>query len=251
MSIDSPKNARVREWRELQTRRGRRVAGLFLVEGPHLVGDALASGADVRELILEAERESSPEFRSFDGKRTVVTRRVMESLSETETPQGVAAVVALPGEGHVRPRRGRFLLLDGVQDPGNVGTMVRTADAAGLDGVVLGNGCADVYGAKAVRATQGSIFHLPVAFAPVEEWIAGLRAEGVPIYGSGLGESTVDYRDVRGGDAFGLVMGSEGAGVRSEVLAACDAVLRIPMRGRAESLGVAIAAGVLLFRLAE
>lgn len=252
MVIDSPKNPRVKEWRRLHLPKGRRETGLALVEGPHLVAAALAAGVEIEEVIAESGRENSPELRLWRGAVTLVSRRVMEALGETDTPQCLAAVVRMPRAGRLAPRTGRWLLVDGVQDPGNLGTMIRTADAAGLGGVVLGEGTADAWSGKALRAAQGSTFHLAIeSGAALEEWIEELRGAGVTIFGSGAGAGSIDYREAPapGAPGFALLVGNEGAGVRAELLAQCDAVLRVPLRGRAESLGVAVAAGVLMYAL--
>ncbi len=245
--IESPKNARVKEWRKLHTRKGRLASGCFLIEGPHLVEEALAAGAALRAVIVR-KGESLPSGAARCGAQVFsATEAAMRAICEATTPQGMAAVCAMPGENSTSLGAGRYLLLDGVQDPGNLGTLIRTADAAGLDGVVVGEGCADPFAPKVVRATQGSLFHLEVRTQAIEEAILELDAAGVPVYGTGLGGG-VSYRSVRNVGNFGLVVGNEGAGVRPEVLDCCTGgVVTIPMPGRAESLSVAIAAGIVLF----
>ncbi|XIF20324.1 MAG: RNA methyltransferase [Acetilactobacillus jinshanensis] len=146
-------------------------------------------------------------------------------------------------------KQGDWLLLDQVQDPGNIGTMVRTADAAGFSGVIFGKGTASPYNPKVVRAMQGSQFHLTLARGDLNDWIRDLIKNDVPVYGTVLDPQAVDYRKVNSADNFGLVMGNEGNGMQKKLLNLTTKNLYIPIRGRAESLNVAVAAGILMFEL--
>lgn len=247
--IESPSNPRIKEWKRLQSRKGRRESGLFLAEGPHLVAEALRARAKVECVLVE-------EGRAFDVAadgvpRTTLSPSAAKALAETEAPQGVFAVCRADSLPTTRPRAGRWLLLDAIQDPGHVGTLVRTAHAAGLDGVVAGEGCADALSPKALRAAQGSTFHLPVMQEALEEWVGALQHAGTEVYAAGPGDGA-DYRTVRwGAGGFALVLGNEGAGVRPELIQICSNTIKIPMKGGAESLSVPVAGGVLLFRLLE
>ncbi|HEU5140762.1 MAG TPA: RNA methyltransferase, partial [Bacillales bacterium] len=145
--------------------------------------------------------------------------------------------------------QGGYLLVDGVQDPGNIGTMIRTADAAGLSTVILGRGCADPYNGKVLRATQGSLFHLPVVEGDLFEWMAILKKEQIRVFGTAL-EGGEAYPSVSRGDPFALVVGNETSGVDPELLDRADANLYIPIYGDAESLNVSVAAGILMYHLA-
>ena len=171
----------------------------------------------------------------------------MAAVCDTKTPQGAAAVVRM----REQPLTGRRLaVLDGVQDPGNVGTILRTADAAGLDGALLSADCADPYSPKVLRATMGSVFHLPFRVTddlPGE--LARLREErGIPVLSGQLDGTPFDA--FRPGPAgFALVIGSEGNGVSPAVRALADRRLCLPMRGRAESLNAAVAAGIMMYSL--
>ncbi len=154
--ITSMHNPRVQAWRSLKTKSGREAEGAFLVEGFKSVGEALASSFELLALIVEdgtSLPDGAPEGRTF-----VVPAHLMAAVCDTKTPQGIAAVMRL------QPRTvtgKRLLALDGVQDPGNVGTILRTADAAGLDGILYSSQCADPYSPKVLRASMGSVFHLP------------------------------------------------------------------------------------------
>ncbi|CAM3933842.1 RNA methyltransferase [Geobacillus stearothermophilus] len=243
--IESPKNARVKQWKKLLTKKGRDETGLFLIEGFHLVEEAVKSRAPLVELMVD-ERTAIPHGWDVSVPVVIVTEAVMKAISSTETPQGIAAVCRqLPAELEGVKTA---LLIDAVQDPGNLGTMIRTADAAGIDAVILGEGCADVYNPKVVRATQGSLFHLPVVKGDLAQWIARFKEQGIPVYGTAL-ENAVDYRTVPPSSSFALLVGNEGSGVRREWLEMTTETIYIPIYGQAESLNVAVAAGILLYSL--
>ena len=142
-----------------------------------------------------------------------------------------------------------WLLLDNVQDPGNIGTMVRTADAAGFAGVAFGTGTVDIHQPKVERSMQGSQFHLQLISTDLTALVAQLQAQGAPVYGSELNPQAAEYLDVDAPAAFGLIMGNEGNGMSPELLAQTDQNLYIPIKGQAESLNVAVAAGILMFGL--
>ena len=139
----------------------------------------------------------------------------------------------------------KLLLLDRVQDPGNLGTLIRTADAAGVDAIILGEGCADPYNPKVVRATQGSLFHLPLIKADLSEFIDELE---IPVYGTAL-EEAIPFKQVEPSETFALLVGNEGQGVSEELLGKTTKNLYIPIYGKSESLNVGIAAGILMYYL--
>ena len=244
-TITSLQNPRVRAWKGLKDRKGRRETGCFLVEGRKSVAEALESGFTVETLLLT---EAQADFSVPAGIPVcLLPEHVMAAVCDTKTPQGAAAVVRM----REQPLTGRRLaVLDGVQDPGNVGTILRTADAAGLDGALLSADCADPYSPKVLRATMGSVFHLPFRVTddlPGE--LARLREErGIPVLSSQLDGTPFDA--FRPGPAgFALVIGSEGNGVSPAVRALADRRLCLPMRGRAESLNAAVAAGIMMYSL--
>ena len=180
----------------------------------------------------------------------VVTPEIMQHVTDTVTPQGIAAVVDLPDAHRVPANiQGAWLLLDRVQDPGNVGTMVRTADAAGFTGVVVGDRSADIFGPKVVRSMQGSQFHLTLLEGDLHKWIQDFKQLGAPVYGTQLNPAAKNFRDVHPGQTFALIMGNEGQGMAADLLKETTANLYIPMRGDAESLNVAVSAGILMFQL--
>lgn len=251
MEIRSVKNNRVKEWKKLMTRKGRKKAGQYILEGFHLVEEALLHGAPIDTLIISEEADVSNLGAFPEEKAVYVSEDVAVYLAETGTTQGVFAIVDIPSPEEVSEIKGAYLLLDAVQDPGNVGTMIRTADAAGFTGVVLGEGTADLYNDKTLRSTQGSHFHLDVRQGDLGEWIRAFQSHGYPVYGTALDEKASSYQHIRPNGPFALIMGNEGQGVRSEILEMTDKNLYIPIKGQAESLNVAVAAGILMFHLLQ
>lgn len=138
------------------------------------------------------------------------------------------------------------LLIDSIQDPGNLGTIIRTADAAGFDAVMLGDNTVDMYNDKVIRSTQGSLFHLPISHVNMENGIPHLKAEGFTVWASSLADALpFEEVEVRGKTA--LIVGNEGAGIRDEIVQLADSVVKIPIHGKAESLNVSVAAGILMY----
>lgn len=222
----------------------RRSQGLFVCEGPKLLAEALKWGWRV-PAVVSAQGTALPEI---PGARRVETPGdVLKSLADTQSPQGVVFLCALPGTAlpdKLEP--GRYLVLDGVQDPGNLGTVWRTADAMGAKGLLLTGGCADPFGPKAVRATMGACFRLPVWRGEPRAVRALLDASGIPLYATALREDTVDVRRADLSRAA-VVIGSEGRGISEEMLALCEKALKIPMEEKCESLNAAVAAAVVLW----
>ena len=227
-------------------RAARRAEGVYLCEGVKLVEEGVRWGAPVETLVTA--RGFALPFPPPPGARLVeVPADVLAGVSTQDSPQGVLAVCRAPSLAPPeRLERGRWLVLDGVQDPGNVGTMWRTADAFGAAGLILLPGCADPFSPKAVRASMGACFRLGVWECTLEELTGLVSRSRLPLYAAALGENT---RDVAAADLTNcaLVIGSEGRGVSAGVLAACDQTLKIPMTDRCESLNAAVAAAVVLW----
>ncbi len=241
--ITSLKNPKVAAWKALKDRKGRRESGCFLVEGRKMVEEALASAFDV-ETVLVQEGMELP-----DGLTMPVYElpaHVLAAVCDTKTPQGIAAVVRMKEQSALGKH---IVVLDGVQDPGNVGTIIRTADAAGLDGVLLSNQCADVFSPKVLRATMGSIFRMNLRTTddlPGE--LTKLREKGYSILSSQL-DGTPFYEREKVAERFALIIGNEGNGVSEQVQQTATHQVRLPMRGGAESLNAAIAAAIMMYEL--
>ena len=223
----------------------RREQGQFLCDSPKLVEEALRWGAAVRTVVC-TEPSSLSDLRP--GVEIVaVSEDVMAAVSPAKTPQGVLCVCDLPDTALPARLDGKcYVVLDGVQDPGNVGTVLRTADAFGADGVILLPGCADPFSPKTVRASMGAVFRCPVWQCGTDELKDLLTRSGLPLYGAALRSDTVDVRSADFRRAA-IAIGSEGRGLSAQVLDLCDAAVRIPMEERCESLNAAVAAAVLLW----
>ena len=249
MRIDSTRNEKVKRARSLANRKGRAEQGLHFIEGEKLVREAIVSGATFQDAFIEEGHELMAAVLSGSGAMVyTVSRSVMESLTLTETPQWVCATVQTPATPiPAYYPAGMIVALDRVQDPGNLGTILRTADAMGAAGLLLGAGCADPYAPKPLRAAMGSIYHLPVWQGELEGEIPRLVQQGF----------TCICGHLKGGDALPkvgercvLVIGNEGSGVSDPVAAQCHKY-RLPMYGFAESLNASVAAGILIYELAK
>jgi len=223
----------------------RRERRQFLCDSPKLVEEAIRWGGAIRTVVC-TDPSAAPELPAGMGCVTV-SRDVMAAVSPAKTPQGVLCVCDMPDTSLPSRLDGRrYVVLDGVQDPGNVGTVLRTADAFGADGLILLSGCADPFSPKTVRASMGAVFRCPVWQCEPGDLKQLLGSSGIPLYGAALREDTVDARTIRY-DRSAIAIGSEGRGLSQKVLDLCDATVRIPMEARCESLNAAIAAAVLLW----
>ena len=217
-----------------------------MIEGWHLFEEAVSSGAELIRIFALAEYAE----RLADFSQVIfVSPEILADLADSKTPQGIVAEVAFEREAIPAELRGRYLFLEDVQDPGNVGTIIRTADAAGFDGVFISSSSADIYNLKTLRSMQGSHFHLPVYRMDTADFIRLAQSSSLPILASTLSLTSIDYREVDSKESFVLVMGNEGQGISQEMTAAADILVHISMKGQAESLNVAVAAGILIFHL--
>lgn len=257
MPITSTKSARVAAVRALHSRSGRRKAGRFVVEGPQAVSAALAAGAPVREVFACGDALSGPIARAAQAAGIDVTEtspEVLAAMAETEQPQGVVAVCEFLASAPLEDlmsRPGPVLVLEALGDPGNVGTAIRSADAVGAAGVVLTVDCADPHNGKVVRATAGSLFHLPMTRGATIDEVARAAAAAGRTLAVATGDGAVDLeaaaRDGRVGPGTCWIIGSEAHGVSPQARALANLAVRIPMPGRAESLNAAVAAAVVLY----
>ncbi|KYG91567.1 RNA methyltransferase [Metasolibacillus sp. FSL K6-0083] len=248
--IESTQNALVKHWKKLvTTRKEREKSGEFIVEGFHLVEEALKNKEQIVQIIVKDNVDLPMLWPIDDVVIVQVNEAVAKELAETEQSQGVFAHCKQPKIEGMNEWR-KVLLVDAVQDPGNIGTMIRTADAAGLDAVVLGKGSADAFNPKTLRSAQGSHFHIPVVRGELLEWVNNLQAEGVAVYGTAL-ENAVSYKEIKATNAFALIVGNEGSGISPQLLAKTNQNIIIPILGQAESLNVAVATGILLYAFVE
>ena len=228
----------------------------FVVEGPQAVREALAAGG-LYELFTTGAPELEAAARAAGTRVTLVTDAVLGAMAQTSTPQDVLGVAPLLDTTSGRlPERPRLVaVLDAVNDPGNAGTVLRTADAAGADAVLLTEGSTDPHGGKCVRASAGSLWHLPVVTGlPVLDAVALLRARGLVVLATtGGGEDDLDVLQDDGvlAASSAWLFGTEAHGLPESALAAADRRVRVPLHGRAESLNLAAAAAVCLYASAR
>ena len=253
--ITSTSNGQIKRIRRLQrSGRARREENVFIAEGPKLVLETpprLCRALYIAESFA-AEWETRKKAAGFscDAPEETVSDSVLLAAADTAAPQGVLAIVEKPAYSlkdllAKGPRC--LLLLEGIRDPGNLGTMFRTAEGAGATGIVMSPDTADLFQPKTVRATMGSLYHMP--FAEAKDWqgaLSAIKAAGVSLYAAHLqGKAMYDTLDYRGD--CGFLIGNEGAGLTAETAAFADAYVKIPMEGRLESLNAAMAAGLLMY----
>lgn len=240
--ITSKANSVVKNAKKLHQKKYRKSA--YLIEGWHLFEEAVQAGVTIEKVFaLESYQDQLAAF-----PQTVwVSEEILRDLADTQTPQGIVAVIQKEEVGLPDLHQGKYLFLEDVQDPGNVGTMIRTADAAGFTGVIVSDKSADIYSLKTLRSMQGSHFHLPIYRMPLTSFVEEAKKSDLPILATTLSRDSKDYRELSSLENFVLVMGNEGQGISSVMAESADQLVHIGMKGRAESLNVAVAAGILMF----
>mgnify|MGYP001739894752 len=240
--ITSKANSVVKNAKKLHQKKYRKSA--YLIEGWHLFEEAVQAGVRIEKIFaLESYRDQLAAF-----PQTIwVSEDILRDLADTQTPQGIVAVIQKEEVGLPDFSQGKFLFLEDVQDPGNVGTMIRTADAASFTGVIVSDKSADIYSLKTLRSMQGSHFHLPIYRMSLASFVEEAKKSNLPILATTLSKESKDYRELSPLKNFALVMGNEGQGISSVMAESADQLVHIGMKGRAESLNVAVAAGILMF----
>ena len=240
--ITSKANSVVKNAKKLHQKKYRKSA--YLIEGWHLFEEAVQAGVTIEKIFaLESYRDQLAAFPQI----VWVSEEILLDLADTQTPQGIVAVIQKEKIGLPDFRQGKYLFLEDVQDPGNVGTMIRTADAAGFTGVIVSDKSADIYSLKTLRSMQGSHFHLPIYRMPVATFVEEAKKRNLPILATTLSRESKDYRELSPLEDFVLVMGNEGQGISPAMVESAEQLVHISMKGRAESLNVAVAAGILMF----
>jgi len=249
-SITSLKNPAVQEARALANAKERARQQAFLLDGEHMVGEGLSMRPEsIRALFVDEKRLDSYAHLLNKAQCEVyaVPEHVLAAISQVKTPQGIAAVCALPEAKKLSDMGNKLILLENVQDPGNVGTILRTLDAAGFDGCVLTPGCADPFGPKTLRATMGSIFRVPMCtVADAAEAVRELSGQGYATIAGAL-DGELFYERGALGEKCCILIGNEGQGLTKATQSACTHRYRLPMRGGAESLNAAVAAAIFMY----
>lgn len=260
--ITSLSNPLIKQTRALRQKKTRAETGLFLVEGIHHVGEAIAAGWDVESVLYAPELLSSEYARDLvsrlGSKPQPVSAQVMESLADKENPQGILAMVhqkqmpfstlreASPGD----PSPRTSVALVSPQDPGNVGTILRTMDAVGAEALFLLDGGVELYHPTVIRSSMGTIFWKPIIQSSFEEFVSWARRGSYQLIGTSA-HGDVEYQTFIPDVPWVLVLGNEQKGLSKDQAKACDLTVSLPMKGRVSSLNLAVAAGVLLYQFMQ
>lgn len=255
MNISSRKNSAVQHYRSLnRERRVREETGEFNVEGAKLCSEAVSCGLTVTAAFIteNAIKKYSVVYEKLKEKTEVfiITEDISEYISDTKSPQGVFITVKMLDKNRETGKieNGKYVILDGLQDSGNIGTIIRTCDALGMDGVILSPDCADVYSPKLVRSAMGSLFRLPFFRAVLPEAIENLKKKGFKVYAAMLDEGAESLSKAKFPEKTAVIIGNEGNGVSKEVASAAENRIYIPIKN-AESLNAAVAASILCWEI--
>lgn len=251
--ITALSNPTIKHVKKLQQKKYRQENEEYLIEGFHLVEEALKAPKRFKFLLgtKDAIEKITPLINLNSSKIIVINDKIAENLSQTKNSQSIFMVLPINQPGTYSFNYGKWVLLDGLSDPGNVGTIVRTADAAGYDGVVLSPGTVDIYNDKVQRSMQGSQFHIPIIKYDLNAAILSMQEQGLTVYSSVLNEHAKDVFTIEKTSEFGVVIGNEAHGVSQEVIDQASQELYIPIYGKAESLNAGVAAGILMYELIQ
>ena len=241
MLITSVDNKKIKKYVSLKTSKGRHNEEMFLVEGMHMCYEANKNNLLVDLLVLE---NTSITF-DYSGEITYVTSNVLKKISSLSNPTTVIGVCKTFNSNEINGNH--ILILDDVQDPGNIGTIIRSSKAFNVDTIILSTNCVDIYNDKVLRSTQGMIFNMNIVYGDLLEIIPNLHDNGYLILGTNVNDG-VDVRDIKF-HKYALIMGNEGNGVKQEIQNMCDKNLYIKMNPNCESLNVAVATSILLYEL--
>ena len=239
MVITSLENNKVKDVVKLQSKKYRDLTNTFVVETEHLVEEAEKCGI-VKDLFLVED-----EFVDRDDVY-FVTKEVMKKMSSMESPSNILAVCEKNDSKEIIGDK--ILLLDGIQDPGNLGTIIRSSVAFGVTTIILSNDTVDLYNSKVIRASEGMFCHINIITMDLEEAISTIKSKNIPVYGTNVVNGS-DVSSITDKSSYALVMGNEGNGVKEHIQDLCDKNLYIPMKDTCESLNVGVACSILLYEL--
>ena len=246
MKITSTSNDRIKFLKTLKSKKGRVEKGLYLIEGKRAVLDAINHNVKFKSVLIE---EGADFNINCDCEIIEVSRRIIETLSDTSSPEGIIAEAYIPNLSFdIKKINGLVIFLDRLQDAGNLGTIIRTADALGAGAVILSEECVELFNPKTVRATMSSIFNIPIMQASDSiETLQTLKDAGYTVYSAALdGEDFNSVKNIDNNKSC-IIIGNEGNGICERILSFSDKIITLPMRGGAESLNAAIAAGILIY----
>jgi len=259
--ITSPSNPKIKAINSLFIRKFRKETGLFVAEGLRSIIEGLDCGTVPQQLVFSEDADITPELQwaidstsSTGGLCLKVGQAVLEKLSRKENPQTVLGVFKQKWGAiqDIRPPSSRcWVALEEVRDPGNLGTIIRTVDGVGADGVILIGSCCDPFSVESIRATMGSIFSVPITPCTKDQFLNLIPIWPGAVIATALNDRTVDFREVHYKHPLILVMGNEQAGISAEIQNAVHQTVKLPMNGRADSLNLAIATGIMLYAALE
>lgn len=247
--ITSKKNDIIKETKKLQTKKYRKKNQEYLIEGLHLIDEALKYNVEIVNVFATDKFRDHRIVKKYFDQTYEITEEIAEEISDTKTPQGIFAIAKIDESNTEIDFKDRWLLLDNVQDPGNVGTIIRTADAAGFKGVLIGDNTADIYQGKVQRSMQGSQFHIKIQTSDSRYLIEEFLDHSVPVWASEVNKSAKPITDLASPNDVLIIMGNEANGLNKEILNLATEQVYIPILGQAESLNVAIAAAVLMYQV--
>lgn len=237
--ITSINNEFIKKISKLKEKKERYKNNEFLIEGYHLVEEAIK--ANVLKFVLTNNSKDR-----YNVETYLVTDEIIKKLSSTTTPQGIIGVCKIDNNKELLGNK--FLMLDNVNDPGNVGTLIRSSSGFGIDTIILSNDSVDIYNEKIIRATQGGIFNINIVYRDLKEAILELKEKGITIIGTSL-QSSINLKEVNAFNKYAIVLGNEANGVSKEILDLTDINVRIEMKEKLESLNVAVAGSIVMYYL--
>ncbi len=240
--ITSTKNETYKYIKSLKTKKVRIKNHQYTIEGIKSVRDAISAGADINFIAVSDKLQESFSFENVYK----VSDEIFAPLCDTETPQGVIAVINMPQEDDKALDRDLYLLCDKVNDPGNMGTIIRICDAADC-GLLLMEDTVDIYSPKTVRASMGSFFHIKAKCGLTKADILKMKEDGFKVISGALSDKTIDFKDADYSGKTIIVVGNEANGITDDILSISDQIVKIPIYGKAESLNVAVAASLLVY----
>lgn len=253
MVIESKQNARFKHVRKLmEQKKYRAQCGQFVAEGEKMLEEAIRSGATLEEIFVSEQAQASAvvaQAQSSGVAIHIISGTLMRALSDLETPQSLLFTCRMRAHAGSLSNVRNMLVLDALQDPGNLGTILRTADAFALDAVVLCEGCVDAYAPKVVRATMGAIFRLALLRMSLKACIISCNTQDIAVYATALSEQSVPIREVDFARACAVIIGNEGNGVSEYGMQCARQHIKIPMAGSAESLNAAVAASIVIYEM--
>lgn len=258
INITSKDNERIKYTKSLLKSKNRQKEGKYIIEGYRILTLAIECNADLDYVFINEAFEDRKEHKGFltilDEKNIKVfktTNKIFKELVDTENTQGILGVIKFKErkiEHNIKSEDKLVLILDRIQDPGNMGTIIRTADAAGVDGIIALKGCVDIYNPKVIRSTMGSIFDMNIIHCNQEECLEELKSKGFNIVSSYLNTDNY-YHKTDYGNKVALVIGNEANGVNDELINESDILVKIPIYGNAESLNAAISSAILMYEI--